>query len=205
MRILIAVPCLDTVHTAFMVSLLKLDKPAGTEIAVSSASLVYEARNSLAGRAIAGGFERILWLDSDMRFRPDLLTLLSADMDQGHEMVCGLYFTRKDPVQPCVYELCRDVPGPRGEMIPTARPFRKIPDGLFPVEGCGFGACMMDVKTVCRVGDRPFFPMDGYGEDLSFCRRAREKGVKIMCDSRVRADHIGLAVFNETCWKEAAE
>lgn len=205
MKTLIAVPCLDMVHTAFMVSLLKLNKPAGTEVAVSSSSLVYDARHSLADRAIKLGCDRVLWLDSDMRFEPDLMDKLAADMDQGIEMVCGLYFTRKDPVQPCVYEICHDTPDKRGEMIPTATPFSRIPEGLFEIEGCGLGACMMDIRTICRVGQLPFFPRDGYGEDLSFCRRAREAGVKIYCDSRIRVDHIGLSIFNESQWKGATE
>ena len=200
MKTLIAVPCLDTVHTAFMVSLLKLNKPAGTEIAVSSSSLVYDARHSLAHRAIQLGAGRILWLDSDMMFAPDLLERLSADLDQGLEFVSGLYFTRKAPVTPCVYETCHDVGG-----VPTAAPFTSIPDGLFEAEGVGFGAVLMDTRLVCRVGQLPFFPMEGYGEDLSFCRRARAAGAKIFCDSRVRVDHIGLSLFNETQWKEASE
>lgn len=200
MKTLIAVPCLDTVHTAFMVSLLKLNKPAGTEIAVSSSSLVYDARHSLAHRAIQLGAGRILWLDSDMMFAPDLLERLSADLDQGLEFVSGLYFTRKAPVTPCVYEICHDVGG-----VPTAAPFTSIPDGLFEAEGVGFGAVLMDTRLVCRVGQLPFFPMEGYGEDLSFCRRARAAGAKIFCDSRVRVDHIGLSLFNETQWKEASE
>lgn len=205
MKTMIAVPCLDMVHTAFMVSLLKLNKPAGTEIAVSSSSLVYDARHSLADRAIKLGCDRVLWLDSDMRFEPDLLERLSADLDQGYEFVTGLYFIRKDPVAPCVYEICHDVPDRYGRPIPTAKPVRAIPGGLFEVEGCGFGACMMKTDLICRVGQLPFFPRDGYGEDLTFCRSARAAGAKIWCDSRIRADHIGLAVFNEINWKGASE
>ena len=205
MKTMIAVPCLDRVHTAFMVSLLKLNKPAGTEIAVSSSSLVYDARHSLADRAIKLGCDRVLWLDSDMRFEPDLLERLSADLDQGYEFVTGLYFSRKDPVSPCVYGICHDVPDRYGRPVPTAEPIREIPDGLFEVEGCGFGACMMKTELICRVGQLSFFPRDGYGEDLSFCRRARDAGVKIYCDSRIRADHIGLSIFNESQWKGATE
>ena len=66
MRTLIAVPCMDMVHTVFMASLLQLNKPEGTEIAVSSSSLVYDARHSLAKKALNEGFDRILWIDSDM-------------------------------------------------------------------------------------------------------------------------------------------
>lgn len=201
MRTLIAVPCLDMVHTLFFASMLSLRKPEGTEVAVSGSSLVYDARHMLAQKAVAGGFDRVLWLDSDMHFPPDLLERLAADLDQGPEFVTALYFTRKTPVKPCVYDLCHDMPDHSGEMIPTARAFASIPDGMFEVEGCGFGAVMMTVSLIKRVGRLPFFPMDGYGEDLSFCRRARAKGAVLYCDSNIRVDHIGLATYNESMWK----
>ena len=69
MRTLIAVPCMDMVHTFFMTSLLALRKAAGTEVAVASCSLVYEARHTLALKALNDGFDRVLWLDSDMNFK----------------------------------------------------------------------------------------------------------------------------------------
>ena len=83
MRTMIAVPCMDTVQTFFMTSLLSLRKPEGTEVAVASCSLVYEARHNLAMKAIKDGFDRVLWLDSDMRFDPDLMERLGADLDDS--------------------------------------------------------------------------------------------------------------------------
>ena len=101
MRTLIAVPCMDTVHTLFFSSMMNLHKPEGTEIAISCSSLVYTARNNLAKKAIDEGFDRVLWLDSDMVFDADLLDRLSEDMDKGLQYVCGLFFTRKNPIRPC--------------------------------------------------------------------------------------------------------
>ena len=43
----------------------------------------------------------------------------------------------------------------------------------------------------------PFMPVGGFGEDLSFCLRAREAGLKLYCDSRVRCGHVGNVIFNE--------
>lgn len=200
MRTLIAVPCMDMVHTLFMVSLLNLRKPEGTEIAVSSSSLVYDARHMLAHKGVVDGFDRILWLDSDMHFQPDLLERLSADMDEGREFVSALYFTRKTPITPCVYEICHDIMKPNGEAEPTATPFREIHDDLFECEGVGFGAVMMTTDLIKRVGKLPFFPMHGYGEDLSFCRRAREVGAKLYCDGRIKVDHVGNTFINYDTW-----
>lgn len=203
MRTMIAVPCLDTVQTFFMVSLLGLRKPEGTEVAVASCSLVYEARHTLAMKALNDGFDRVLWLDSDMNFGPDLLERLSADLDQGPQFVCGLYFTRKNPVRPCVYRVCRPTKNKKGETVPTAEPFPEIPDGIFEIEGCGFGAAMMTTDLIRSCGPLPFFPADGFGEDLAFCRRARAAGHKLYCDGRIMADHIGTSMINRQTWEDA--
>lgn len=203
MRTMIAVPCMDMVHTLFMASMISLRKPEGTEVAIASCSLVYESRHTLALKAINEGFDRVLWLDSDMSFEPDLLERLSADLDQGLDFVCGLYFTRKNPVQPCVYEVCRQKEKKNGELIPTTESFREIPDGLFEIEGCGFGAAMMTTDLIRSAGPLPFFPADGFGEDLSFCRRVREAGKKLYCDGRIKVNHIGTSIITEATWNEA--
>lgn len=203
MRTMIAIPCMDMVHTLFFASMLSLRKPEGTEVAVASCSLIYEARHTLAMRALNEGFDRVLWLDSDMSFEPDLLERLSADLDQGLDFVCGLYFTRKNPVQPCVYKICHPTPNKKGEMLPTAESFQEIPDSLFEIEGCGFGAAMMTVDLIRSAGPLPFFPAEGYGEDLTFCRKARAAGATLWCDGRIKVGHIGTSVINESTWNKA--
>ena len=203
MRTMIAIPCMDMVHTLFMASMISLRKPEGTEVAIASCSLVYESRHTLALKAINEGFDRVLWLDSDMSFDPDLLERLSADLDQGLDFVCGLYFTRKNPVQPCVYEVCSQRKKKSGELIPVSESFREIPDGLFEIEGCGFGAAMMTTDLIRSAGHLPFFPTDGFGEDLSFCRKVREAGKKLYCDSRIKVNHIGTSIISEATWNEA--
>ena len=203
MRTMIAVPCMDMVHTFFFASMLSLRKPEGTEVAIASCSLVYESRHTLALKAINEGFDRVLWLDSDMTFDPDLLERLSADLDQGMDFVSGLYFTRKNPVQPCVYEVCRQRKKKTGEIVPVSESFREIPDGLFEIEGCGFGAVMMTADLIRSAGPLPFFPTDGFGEDLSFCRKVREAGRRLYCDSRIKVNHIGISIINEATWNQA--
>ena len=196
MRTMIAVPCMDMVHTLFMASMISLRKPEGTEVAIASCSLVYQARHTLAMKAMNERFDRVLWLDSDMNFGPDLLERLSADMDTGLEFVSGLYFTRKKPVIPCVYEVCHPVTDANGETKPGLECCREIPEGLFEIEGCGFGAVMMTTDLIRRAGPIPFYPTDGFGEDLTFCRHARDAGAKLYCDGRIALDHIGISLIN---------
>ena len=201
MRTMIAIPCMDTVHTDFMLSLLNLRKPEGTEISVSVSSLVYNARNLLAKKAIDLGFDRVLWLDSDMKFEPDLMERLGESLDAGLEMVCGLYFTRKTPIKPCIYKVLGNVKNTEGENVPTAVSYRDYPkDSLFEVAGCGFGAVMMTTDLIRRCGVNPFFPVMGFGEDFTFCLRARQEGARIWCDSTIRVGHIAHTVIDESCF-----
>ena len=79
MRTMIAIPCMDMVHTLFFASMLSLRKPEGTEVAVASCSLIYEARHTLAMRALNEGFDRVLWLDhGEVRMLGDPQTVCDA-------------------------------------------------------------------------------------------------------------------------------
>lgn len=205
MRTMIAVPCMDMMHTLFAASLLQMRKPEGTEVSMASCSLIYDARHDLALRAMNMGFDRVLWIDSDMRFDPDLMERLSADLDQGRDFVSALYFTRKNPVRPCIYETCHPKQRKNGETYPAAEHISKIPPGIFEIEGCGFGAVMMTTDTIRAAGELPFFPRDGFGEDLTFCRNVRAAGIKLYCDPTIKADHIGTSIINESAWKGGSD
>lgn len=202
MRTLIALPCMDMVHTVFLKALMGMDRVGDTHFSISCSSLVYDARNTLAKQAVIEGFDRVLWLDSDMDFSPDLLKRLSADMDEGREMVSGLYFKRKAPVKPVIYKelgFWRDKE--KDEVTPIAIPYEDYPkDEIFTIAGCGFGGCLVSVDLIKRVGDKfglPFSPLMGFGEDLSFCSRVSQLGVEMFCDSRVKMGHVGLGTITE--------
>lgn len=202
MKTLIALPCMDMVHTIFLKSLLSMDRIGQCGFAFSCSSLIYDARNQLAKQAVNEGYDRVLWLDSDMDFQPDLLKQLSADMDEGREFVTGLYFKRKAPVKPVIYKslgFYKDE-GVEG-VTPVAVPYEDYPqDSIFTIAACGFGGCLVSVDLINRVGQKfglPFSPVMGFGEDLSFCTRVTELGVEMFCDSRVKMGHVGLGTITE--------
>ena len=208
MRLMIAVPCMDMVHTMFFRSFVNLDLPAGTEIAISTSSLIYDARNQLAQRAVQEGFDRMLWLDSDMTFESDLVQRFMADLDAGLEYVSGLAFSRRAPIRPCVYRECgMDVVD--GRQTPKAVNFEDIPtEQLFPVAASGLAATAMTTKLISRVGNTygmPFSPMMGFGEDLSFCMRETKLGTRLWCDSRIKLGHVGQAIFDINAWTASRE
>lgn len=194
MKTLIAVPAMDMVPTLFLRSMVSMKFVGEVELALAVNSLVYDARNRLAGKAINGGFDRVLWLDSDMDFQPDLMERLSQRLDEGREYVSGFYVSRKAPVKPVIY---KEV-GWRGN-VPFCDPVTEW-DGIIEVAGTGFGAVMMTTDLIRRVveaNNRPFTPIEGFGEDLSFCLKVSAAGVKMYCDTDIKLGHVGLTTFTD--------
>lgn len=203
MKTLIAIPCMDMMPTGFVQSLLYLEKGEDVSVCFKANSLVYDSRNLLALTAIEEGFDRVLWLDSDMMFTPASMKIIMRDMDEyGAEMVTGIYFRRKKPFTPVVYSQLEE-PGvdDNGHMVARVREFTAYPpDSVFPVRGCGFGYCMTSVQLLKEVCDKfgpPFSPYPWGSEDISFCHRVNKLGYQIWCDSRVSCGHIGQFVYTE--------
>lgn len=200
LRTLIAVPCMDMVHTVFMKSLLKLIKVGDCEMGFTVSSLIYDARNLLAGQAVTEGYDRVLWLDSDMVFAPDLLAKLSADMDEGRELVTAIAFRRKPPFKPCIFNELEYNPGDENIDIKLTTYEDYPKDSIFPIAACGLAGCMMSTDLISRIGNKfgaPFTPLLGMGEDLSFCYKASQLGVELFCDSRVKMGHVGSMTVTE--------
>lgn len=198
MRTLIAIPCGDTCPTDFLRALLSLEVVGEAQYTFAQGSLVYDARNRLCRIALEGDFDRVLWLDSDMIFPSDLMRRFSEHLDAGKEMVCGAYVSRKPPIQPVLYEdfgLHDAKPWPEPYTTPFKQP---LPAEPFQVAGCGFGAVMVTVDLIRKIRDNfglPFSPAAGFGEDLSFCLRAREVGAEIWCEPGVELLHVGVAYY----------
>lgn len=195
MRYLIAIPCMDTMPTLFVSSLVLMDKMPETEMAFAVSSLIYDARNTIAASALRNNFDRLLWIDSDMKFDRDMMKRMAQRMDEGYRFVAGVYCMRKPPYTPVVYKAFE----PGIDPMPFSKSELDARKGMIQIAGCGFGAVMMDVSILSEMknqrSDYPFSPFLGLGEDLSFCKRATEMGVKLYCDTSIRLGHVGLQEF----------
>lgn len=200
MKTLIAIPCGDQCSTDFLRALLSLEMVGQVQITFAQGSLIYDARNKLTEIAMEGEFDRVLWLDSDMIFPSDTMKRLAAHLDEGKQMVTGVYSTRKQPLEPTIYRNISIKQEP-GEKFAT--PKREVytdwpKEGLFEVAACGFGCCMMTAALLRRILDEfgaGFTPVVGFGEDISFCLRVRELKEKIWCDPGFRLGHVGVAYY----------
>lgn len=203
MKTLIAVPTPGHVKTGTVNSLFSLRAVGDVHLATTEGSVIHDSRELLANTAVEGGYDRILWIDSDMQFAPGFMERLAGDMNGGTEFVSGLYFKRVYPTEPTIYRSLYpgDDTADGGAAAYTDYP----KDALFEIAACGFGAVLMTTALYSRVRARfrhPFQPMPGIGEDLSFCWRAAQAGEKLWCDSRARLDHIGKALFGEAEYED---
>ena len=202
MKTLIAIPCMDMMHSAFVRCLCRMRKIGDVEYGIISGSLIYDARNELAGRAVEENFDFVLWLDSDMVFNPDLMERLLEDMED-RQMVSGIYYKRVPLHTPVIYKECRINRTPEGRLEPVADIYMNYPEHeIFPIKACGFGCVMMRAGLIAslqnNLGPWPFMPAAGFGEDLSFCMRVHQLGETIYADSNIQLGHIGQRIFGET-------
>ena len=202
MKTLIAIPCMDMVHTEFFRSLMGSKMPPG-EIAysISASSLIYDARNKLTLEAIKSQCDRVMWLDSDMSFEPDIIQRLAARMDEGYDMVTGHYFSRRGDYGPIIYKDVGVREREDGKKEPYANAYTDYPrNQLFKIAGCGFGAVMCSINVLTQVLVKfglPFSPILGFGEDISFCTKVNQLGIQIYCDSSIKVGHVGYKVITE--------
>lgn len=204
-KILIAIPTLGSVPIEFFTSMLSLRIPENVEaeISVNANALVYVSRNSFAMKAIDGKFDYILWLDSDMVFPPDTLIRLLEDAEKNKlDFVSAIYFKRQLPTAPVIYKSLHWEQKPDGTTDHSSVPFDDYPrDRMFRISGAGLACTLTKVSVIEQCAQRfrlsPFEPMPFMGEDLSFCWKVNECGVKMYCDSRVKVGHVGSYVFDE--------
>lgn len=195
-KILIAIPSMDYVASGFAGSLATLAKVGECKISFICSSLIYDARNKLAAQAIESEVDYILWLDSDMTFKPDTLIRLLKDIEDNNlDIVSALYFRRSHPYSPVAFS--------KFDFVDNEAVFENYTgelSGLHKVEGVGFGCLLMDAQVVFDVfgkyGDC-FSPIAKVGEDLSFLWKARQLGYETYLDCDIKCGHVGHVVVSQ--------
>lgn len=197
MKTVIAVPCMDQVQSEFSQSLSRLKTVGEVQPTFLPCSLIYKSRNDLADMAMKAGADFILWLDSDVVFPSTLMLDLMDDME-GRDIVTGVYHMRRPPFRPVLWKKLKMGIVPQDNEDENFDDYPK--DGIFEVDGCGFGCVMMRASILQPIVDRfhdLFAPLPGYGEDLSFCIRAKACGYKIHCDPKLQIGHKGSLIITE--------
>ena len=197
MKTLIAIPCMDTVQTEFVSSLIHMRTVGTVQTVLMPCSLIYKSRNDLADIAVQEKTDYVLWLDSDVVFKSTLLQELMDDIE-GRDIVTGVYYMRRPPFKPVLWKTLQMGLVPQDNFSEGYDDYPK--DDIFEVDGCGFGCVMMRASILQTIVDRYhdlFAPLPGYGEDLSFCIRAKSCGFKIHCDPKIQIGHKGSMIITD--------
>jgi hypothetical protein len=126
------------------------------------------------------------------------LVKLMGHITEDSPVASGIYFKRKYPAEPLVYEM---LPDGLFRLIPC------ITSDIMKVDGIGFGCVLTHISAFTGI-EEPFKPeiKDDGGiletEDLVFCRKfANIHGNKnIILDTTVECGHVGYTVFNSKYW-----
>jgi hypothetical protein len=159
------------------------------------------ARSRMASEALADGFEELMWIDSDIAFEPRSVQRLRL---HGLPIVAGLYPKKIEKAWssrflPEQRSLTLGENGGLVEVLYAAAGFLLVRREVF------LEVQRLERLPPCAREDGPatipFFlpmviPMGGHhaylGEDFAFCERARRCGFRILVDTTIRLQHIGL-------------
>ena len=191
----VATGCIPIQVSACLISLAKAC-PA-IDVVFDENSLVYDSRNTMIEQAILGGYDYLMFIDSDIIFPADGVLQLLADK---RDIVTGVYYERKGEHRPVIF---KNVTLRDGDIPPHADFVEKV-EPIMEIDACGMGFCLIRVdaiKPVIQENKSPFEPYSGLGEDLSFCYKCKQKGLKIWADSRFDLKHLGITAFGKEDYK----
>ena len=188
----VGIPHMGLFHWQTVASLLSVKFPKNTKVAyhMIGSSLVYEARESIARYAIKNNYDYTLFLDSDMVPPNDMIPKMLNIFEQKPEcgIVTGMAFKRTPPFQPCFYTGLRYDTKTMKPMLTSPIEFGK--EGLIELEGCGMACCMIKTSIFSEIKQPWFYPMPNMGEDLTFCLKVNQKGIKIYVDLSIDVGHV---------------
>lgn len=184
MRIYIGIPAYGPIDPAFLSSVLNtvlLFTAAGFQVEtdiVSNCSLIAKARNEIAARFMASGYDKLLFLDADLEWKADdAYRLVTAPV----EVIGGAYRKKSD------------------EVAYAANPIKQA-GSLWLVSHIGTGFLCIARDALLRMTQQPVAEVTQYfqagvrdgryvGEDFAFCE-----------DYRAAGGHIYLLPCQLTHW-----
>lgn len=173
------------------------------------------SRSVCARKAMENGFDKILFIDSDIIWNPeDVLRLCLSK----HEIVGGAYPFRAHPIKLNIQPVPDSVQGPM-DSNEFVRKFadengeievEKIPTGFLKIDVSVFRKMMPHMQSFRHKDpmlsdefrEKLFFPFgiskDGYllTEDWAFCEEVKKLGYKLYWNSKVVVDHFGTQIFS---------
>lgn len=200
-RILIGTPVKESLPSGYVKSVADMiarNKDIEFDLRLEYGAL-YDARDRLCRYTLDEDFDYLLCIDSDQTFPADAIEkLISHQVD----IITGVYVDKHSQHKPLLFSELH----PRdNDKAPYAK--RKDLDlskELITVAGCGAGFMLVSnhALRLIKIHKRGWFePYGGLGEDVSFCQRAREVGLKIYCDTTIKdIGHIKTVTYTIKDW-----
>lgn len=189
----------EMVHGRFMESVIKESKRADAEVmGLYSEPYVDKARNELVEWFMASGMEWFLSVDTDIILPEMVIPRLLA---RGKQLIGALIYVAAEPIFPQIYTKIADFgfEGMGQYMVND----KWEPGELVEADATGAG-CLLIHREVFesippakqfRWFQHEFEGTDMFGEDFTFCRRARSAGHQLYIDTAVKAGHIKTRVI----------
>ncbi len=139
-------------------------------------------RNIIAKRVIESGADYSLWLDSDMEVEPDIIEHL---LEHDKDIISGIYLMRGSGTVCAFRNNEKD-----GNLYHLGDKWSDKPS---KVDAVGMGSILIKTCVFENI-EPPWFAYNvftNYGEDLYFCKKAREKH-DIWIDPFVLPSHLTL-------------
>ncbi len=204
MKIIIGTPFKDAAPDDYIKSLVDMisyTQAQGHEIeyVVEHGGLFY-SRDNICRKAIRGKFDYMLQIDSDMTFPPDALCRM---LDRDLDVVTGVYVGKEEHHKPVLFtELYKD--SSDSSAYARKRGITELmKDEVFPIAGCGAGFLLVKehVLRIMMIHMHEWFkPYAGLGEDVSFCQRCTELGIKMYADNSFPMGHIKYIQYKLFDW-----
>lgn len=145
-------------------------------------------------------FTHLLLLDVDHDHPYNLVKHLRARLreDPSRQVISSLYFRRGAPYDPVAFDQADD-----GRLLKKT----SVPKGVNEVAALGLG-CLLVAREVFETLPPPWFrytynaknPFGGYrgwGEDIWFCFKCRQHGVKLWWDTTIESTHLSQAYITQ--------
>jgi glycosyltransferase involved in cell wall biosynthesis len=192
MKILIAVPTFESIKPECFKSIYGLKIPDRCTLYFDYVSGYdcAKARNQIAKNAMAGNYDYVLMVDSDIQLPKDtLIKLLECESD----IALGWYYRKRTKTdQTVIYTFGKDFND--DNCIKGRTMIHEIPRPI-EVKGGGLGIALIKVNIFEKL-QYPYFKFVTYpndavlSEDLYFCNLASGNGCDIKCNPSVKGNHI---------------
>jgi GT2 family glycosyltransferase len=184
----------DYVHARFMKSVIdEMCRDGAIVIEEQSEPFVDKARNVVVDRFLASGREWLLSVDTDIILPACVVTRL---MSRRQPLIGALINVNEDKPFPQIYHRIADVGAEPFGVFQIQQEYE--PGELIRADATGAG-CMLIHRDVfeaipgrppCRWFQHEAIGLEIYGEDFTFCKRAKVAGFQLYIDTAVHAGHI---------------